>query len=236
MSRPIATRIYDLYGRCYSGFEWLFRKRLARALGAIAFREGDRALDIGVGTGISLEFYPPHVHVTGIDLSAGMLAAAKKKLATGEVRKGCREDATQLLQADALNLPFADKSFDVIFLSHVISTVPDPQRCLDEALRVAREQATIVLVNHFRSPWPVINWVETAIDPICRRLGWRTDLSVEHLLQSSGVEGAEKRRVGTGSMFRIVFLQKRRDGAGGTRVVEMPTPAKRKAELEIGRM
>jgi len=108
MSRPIATRIYDLYGRCYSGVEWLFRKRLAKALGAVSFRDGDRVLDIGIGTGISLEFYPTNVHVTGIDLSAGMLAAARKKLASGEVRQGCREEATQLIQADALNLPFAD--------------------------------------------------------------------------------------------------------------------------------
>jgi len=115
----------------------------------------------------------------------------------------------------------------------VISTVPDPQRCLAEALRVAKEPSVIVLVNHFRSPWPVINWLETAVDPICRRLGWRADLSAEYLLRNSGVEGAEKRRVGTGSMFRIIFLQKRREGV---RVVEMPTVAKRKAELEMGRM
>ena len=233
MSRPISSRIYELYGRCYGGVEWLFRKRLARALGAVNFRDGDRALDIGIGTGISLEFYPAHVHVTGIDLSEGMLAAAKKKLANGEVRVGCRAEMTELIQADALNLPFADNSFDVVFLSHVISTVPDPHRCLSEALRVAGEQATIVLVNHFRSPWPVVNWLETAIDPICRRLGWRADLSVEHLLRSFNVEGAEKRRIGTGSMFRIVFLQKRREGVY---VVEMPRMTKRKAALDMGRV
>ena len=53
-----------------------------------------------------------------------------------------------------------------------------------------------------------------------------------YLRVESGVEGAEKRRVGTGSMFRIVILQKRREGVW---VVQMPRTTKRKAELDVGR-
>src|ERR1035437_8335678 len=98
MSKPIATKSYDLYGRFYGVVEILFRKRLSRALGEVGFGEGDRVLDIGVGTGSSLEFYPGNVHVTGVDLSEGMLAAARKKLASGAVREGGRAEATQLIQ------------------------------------------------------------------------------------------------------------------------------------------
>ena len=226
MAKPIASGIYNLYGRFYGVVEVLFRRRLARAISALPFREGDRVLDVGVGTGLSLEFYPGNVHVTGIDLSAGMLAAARRKLAAGRVRRGCRAEATQLIQADALNLPFAAGSFDVVFLSHVISTVPDPTRCLSEALRVARDGATIVVVNHFRNAWPGINWVETAVDPICRKLGWRSDLSMEEILRPVGVEGLGRVREAKGFLFRIVCLQKRREGV---RVVSLPMPGKRKA-------
>ncbi len=86
-----------------------------------------------------------------------------------------------------------------------------------QALRVARDGASIILVNHFRSRWPVLNWLESAIDPICRRLGWRTDLSLEALLDTANVErGAER---GEGTLFRIVYLKKTRNAA---RVVTLP--------------
>jgi phosphatidylethanolamine/phosphatidyl-N-methylethanolamine N-methyltransferase len=228
MGRPIATKIYDLYGRFYDRAEVLWRKRLAKAIAGVPFRDGDRVLDIGVGTGLSLEFYPSNVHVTGIDLSAGMLHQAQRKLQDRSIRADCRPEDTQLVQGDALNLPFADKAFDVIFLSHVVTTVPDPTRCLTEAFRVASDQATIVLVNHFRNPYPVINWVETAIDPICRKMGWRTDLSMEELLRPAGVEGLHRARDAKGFIFRIVYLQKRR---GVVRLVSLPMPSQRKAEL-----
>jgi phosphatidylethanolamine/phosphatidyl-N-methylethanolamine N-methyltransferase len=228
MGKPIATKIYDLYGRFYDRAEVLWRKRLAKAIAGVPFRDDDRVLDIGVGTGLSLEFYPPNVHVTGIDLSAGMLRQAQRKLQDKTVRGDCRPEATQLIQGDALNLPFADKSFDMILLSHVVTTVPDPTRCLAEAFRVASDQSTIVLVNHFRNPYPVINWVETAIDPICRKLGWRSDLSMEELLRPAGVEGLNRARDAKGFIFRIVYLQKRRDVV---RLVSLPTPAVREAEL-----
>jgi len=233
MGKPIATKIYDLYGRFYGAAEIVFRKRLSKALAAVPFRDGDRVLDIGVGTGLSLEFYPANVHVSGIDLSAGMLRQAQRKLAEKAVRGDCRPEATQLIQGDALNLPFAANSFDVVLLSHVVTTVPDPTRCLSEAFRVARDQATIVLVNHFRNPYPVISWVETAIDPICRKLGWRCDLSMEELLRPAGVSGLERARDAKGFIFRIVYLQKRREGV---RLVSLPMPAEREAELGVGRM
>jgi phosphatidylethanolamine/phosphatidyl-N-methylethanolamine N-methyltransferase len=229
MGKPISSKIYDLYGRFYDGAEIVFRKRLSKALAGVPFRDGNRVLDIGVGTGLSLEFYPSNVHVTGIDLSAGMLRQAQRKLEERSVRADCRSEDTQLIQGDALNLPFASNSFDVILLSHVVTTVPDPTRCLNEAFRVARENATIVLVNHFRNPFPVINWVETAIDPICRKLGWRSDLSMEELLRPVGVEGLERARDAKGFIFRIVYLQKRRDSV---RLVSLPTPIEREAKLD----
>ncbi len=226
MGKPIATKVYDLYGRFYDTFELLFRKRLARAIGAIPFRSGDHVLDVGVGTGLSLEFYPPDVRVTGLDLSPGMLRQARRKLDNATLRADSPRDYTHLIEGDALNLPFPNHSFDGLFLSHVISTVPDCRRCLTEAMRVARDGAYLVLVNHFRSPYPVISWVETAIDPICRKLGWRCDLSLESLLASANVSGNARER--NGFLFPIVYLQKNR---GEVRVVPMPDAEDREAAL-----
>jgi phosphatidylethanolamine/phosphatidyl-N-methylethanolamine N-methyltransferase len=220
MPSAIASRIYDLYGRFYDSFGWLFRHRLARAIDALPFHTGDRVLDVGVGTGLSLAHYPNFVRVTGIDLSAGMLRQAQRKLDCGLIRAGSPRGSTVLVQADAMDLPFTERSFDVVFLSHVISTVADPHRCLTEALRVADDHAWVVLVNHFRSPYPVLGWLENAIDPLCRKLGWRCDLSLAELLAGAQVEDLEEKK-GPASLFRTVFLQKRKTSVC---VVALPAP------------
>jgi phosphatidylethanolamine/phosphatidyl-N-methylethanolamine N-methyltransferase len=228
MGQVIANRVYDVYGRFYDAFEMLFKRRLGRAISSIPLHSGDRVLDVGIGTGLSLEYYPSYVHVTGLDLSPGMLRQAQRKLDEGLVRAYAPRRDTELLQGDALNLPFPDNSFDAVLLSHVVTTVPDPQRCMAEAMRVAREHAYIVLVNHFRSPYPVLSWLETAIDPICRKLGWRSDLSLEQLLESVQATDAGRREVVKGFIFRIAFLQKR---DGKLHLIPIPEPLERQPEL-----
>ena len=208
MSKRISQRVYDLYARCYEGFELLFRRGVGRAIRHMPLRPGDQVLDVGVGTGLSLEFYPQTVDVTGIDLSVGMLAAARKRLEEGKVRVGC-EGRTRLIQGDALNLPFRDGAFDGVFMSHVVATVPDPHRAMREAVRVVRDRGWVVMVNHFQSRYPAVSWVEMAIDPICRPLGWRCDLSLAALL---GPLGVQRPRAAFGWTFQTVFLQKRGDG------------------------
>ncbi len=86
MSGRISNRIYNAYGRFYDIFGFLFTRRLATAIAGMDLREGQRVLDIGIGTGLSLPFYPPRVRVTGIDLSAGMLRQAHAKLLRGRAR------------------------------------------------------------------------------------------------------------------------------------------------------
>jgi len=228
MSRLATTRVYDLYSRFYDGFGVLFRRRLARAISAVPFSPGDRVLDVGVGTGLSLEFYPLFVQLTGIDLSAGMLGQAQRKLERGVIARP--PQSTRLIRADAQALPFGERSFEVVFLSHMISTVPDAGKCLAEAIRVAAEYSYIVIVNHFRSEVPVVSWVESALDPVCRRLGWRSDLSLVELLAGAGVENARdlRRDKGRGMIFKTVFLQKR---GAILRVVPMPVAGVRPGRL-----
>jgi ubiquinone/menaquinone biosynthesis C-methylase UbiE len=78
-------------------------------------------------------FYPPNRgKIVGIDLSAGMLREARKKIR----ERGM--DNTQVFQANALELPFADDTFDHVFISHVITVVSDPYMLVREAQRVCK--------------------------------------------------------------------------------------------------
>jgi len=98
-----------------------------------------------------------------------------------------RRNAT-VIQGNALELPFADNSFDHIFISHVISVVSDPCSLVREAQRVAKPGARIVVLNHFQSTNRFIALIEKWLCPLCTKLGWRSDLAHGDLIRRTGAE------------------------------------------------
>lgn len=183
MQEASTKKIYDIHSLFYDAtFGRLVRRRIAGAIGHMGIKPGDRVLDLGIGTGMSLNFYPRHVGLVGIDLSSGMLREARKKIR----ERGL--DSTIVFQADALHLPFADNSFDHVFISHVISVVSDPYRLMQEAQRVAKPGSRIVIVNHFQSTNRFIALLEQWLCPLCAKLGWRSDLALQDLIRRTGVE------------------------------------------------
>lgn len=184
MQESSTKKIYDIHSVFYDWtFGKLVRRRIAQAISHMNLAAEDRVLDLGVGTGVSLNYYPmDRGRITGVDLSNGMLREARKK-----IREQCRTNA-QVFQADALRLPFADNTFDHVFISHVISVVSDPCRLVREAQRVAKPGSRIVIVNHFQSTNRFIGLIEKWLCPLCTKLGWRSDLALQDLIRQTGVE------------------------------------------------
>ena len=78
------TKIYGGQSRVYDAlFKKIFYPRIKHAIALMDIKPGEKILDVGVGTGLSLSFFPHHCEVTGIDLSAGMLVQARKKVGDG---------------------------------------------------------------------------------------------------------------------------------------------------------
>jgi phosphatidylethanolamine/phosphatidyl-N-methylethanolamine N-methyltransferase len=176
--------IERLYAQCASFYDRICGPMLEagrrEAMHELAFRPGDRILEIGIGTGLTAPLYPPDCTVTGIDVSAEMLREAAKHI--NAESRGARA-RIQLLQMDAANLRFADESFDVLYAAYVISVVPDPLAVLREMHRVCRVGGHIVLLNHFLSDNPFLAKVERMISPLTTsQLGFRTDLDAGRLL------------------------------------------------------
>jgi phosphatidylethanolamine/phosphatidyl-N-methylethanolamine N-methyltransferase len=183
MQESSTKLIYDFHSVFYDAtFGRLVRKRISRAITHMNIADRDVVLYLGIGTGASLPSYPQHGRIIGVDLSSGMLREARKKI---EQRK--MTHAT-VFQADALRLPFGDDTFDHVFISHVISVVSDPYRLVQEAQRVARPGARIVIVNHFQSTNRFLAMLEKWLCPLCTKLGWRSDLALQDLIRRTGVE------------------------------------------------
>src|SRR5512134_3438525 len=188
------SHLYDLF------FGRVFYPRIARVIRSLDLPAGARVLELGVGTGLSLDAYPAHCHVTGIDLAPDMLERAQDKVN----RNGWRH--VTLEQGDALNLHFPDNSFDYVMAFHVVSVVPDPRRMMAEAQRVCRPGGIITLVNHFRSPSPAVARLAQVIDPVTRWLGWTT-LRLADVLDRDALHVERQWKTARRSLFMIVVAR-----------------------------
>ena len=184
MQEASTRKIYDIHSVFYDAtFGRLVKRRIERAINHMNVAPDDLVLDLGIGTGVSLNFYPTdRGRIVGVDLSAGMLREARKKIR----ERGLL--TANVFQANALQLPFADDTFDHVFISHVITVVSDPYVLVREAQRVCKPGARIVIVNHFQSTNRFIGMVEKWLCPLCTKLGWRSDLALQDLIRRTGVE------------------------------------------------
>ncbi len=160
-------------------FGKIFYSRLSHVIKALKLPRGAKVLELGVGTGTSFPAYPVHCEVIGVDLAPDMLAHARTKIRNNGWTH------LKVLKMDALHLDFPDDSFDYIMAFHVVTVVPDPIRMMEEAQRVCRPGGRIVIVNHFTSESPILGGLTEALDPVTRRLGWRTDLKLDPFVRAA---------------------------------------------------
>jgi phosphatidylethanolamine/phosphatidyl-N-methylethanolamine N-methyltransferase len=199
--QPHESRLYYEFSHLYDHiFRRVFYPRIAMVVRSLAIEPGARVLEVGVGTGLSLDAYPTHCHVTGIDLAPDMLEQAQDKVN----RNGWRHIALE--QGDALNLKFPHDSFDYVMAFHVVSVVPDPARMMAEVRRVCRPGGTITIINHFRSPSPRIARFMRAIDPLLRRVGWTT-LRLPDVLDRQSLHIDRQWKTSPRSLFTIVVAR-----------------------------
>ena len=151
-------------------------------------RPAQRILEVGVGTGLSLPYFRSDARVTGIDVSAEMLAKARRRV---ERRKLKQVEA--LLEMDAEKLTFADGAFDAVLALYVASVVPNPARFAAEMRRVCRPGGTIVIVNHFTSENRFMRFIEKRLAPLAGKIGFHADFPLASFLVASGLTVWETR-------------------------------------------
>ena len=192
-------RAYKLYAPAYDFvFDWIFHPGREAAISLLNVRRGQHILEVGIGTGLNLPLYPAHCRITGIDLSEEMLGKAREKvmeLGLGNVT---------LKAMDATVMDFGDDEFDSAVATYTISAVPDPVSVLSEMRRVVKAGGNIVLLNHFRSHKPVIGRFEDLVAPVCTRLGWKSNLPLEPLLEQVGLTPEISTKVNLFNGWRLI--------------------------------
>jgi ubiquinone/menaquinone biosynthesis C-methylase UbiE len=159
----LVREYYDHAARDYdSWMEGFDRFMLGRGRSRMCSRARGRTLEVAIGTGANLPYYPPDTALFGVDLSPEMLAVAEQRAQELELD-------VDLSVGNAERLDFPDEQFETVASTLLLSTVPDPQRAAEEMRRVLRPGGRLLILDFARSPITPVRWVEEALQPLTAR-------------------------------------------------------------------
>jgi phosphatidylethanolamine/phosphatidyl-N-methylethanolamine N-methyltransferase len=189
-------QVAEVYGRWAPVYDIVFGpvfSRGRRAAVNAAERVGGRILEVGVGTGLSLDHYAKSNHIVGVDISEPMLDKARERIKRLQLN-----NVETIAVMDAEQLTFPDASFDVVVAQYVVTAVPNPEKALDEFVRVVRPGGEIILTSRIGAETGLRGTMEKWLMPVTSRLGWRTEFPwarYEHWARKSPVRLLERREL-----------------------------------------
>ena len=179
-----------------------------QTLRRMELKPGNRVLEIGVGTGLSLKLYPSNVKITGIDLSQEMLRQAFQRVA----KLGFTN--VELKKMDAQHLEFADDSFDTSVAMYVASVVPDPAQMVREMVRVTKPGGEIYIVNHFSRKGSFMSGIEKVLSPLRPLLGFEPLFYLDDFLMRTGLRNPDDIPIKPFGYWRLLHMENKKPTNG----------------------
>ncbi|MDX8053671.1 class I SAM-dependent methyltransferase [Lentzea sp. BCCO 10_0798] len=155
-------------------------------------------LEVAIGTGLNLPFYPDGIAVTGLDLSEQMLDLARSRA------QDLGREVT-LRQGTAHALPFDDSSFDTVVCTLGLCAIPDHESAVDEMVRVCAPGGQLILVDHIASSSRLARGVQWVVERITIPLAGEHFLRRPlNLVQARGMDVEQRQRFKLGLVERLV--------------------------------
>lgn len=162
-----------------------------------------KVLEVGVGTGLSLPEYDPHIEITGIDLAPEMLQKARERVKAENLK-----NVAGLYEMDAGNLQFPDNSFDTVVAMYVITVVPEPEKVMRELARVTKPGGQVLLVNHFSQDEGVRGWVERKMAPFADLVGWHSVFETSRVMICDELKLVDRKSLRPWGIFTMMHFVK----------------------------
>jgi len=207
----ITKRRYDRIAPFYDLMETVMERLLFRKWREIVWQTVDTAreiLEIGIGTGKNIAYYPNDAKITAIDLSDRMLVLARKQTEMADIKN------VDLLQMDAQAMAFPDDSFEMVVATFVYCSVPDPVLGLREINRVLRPDGKAVFLEHMYPENPFLGGIFDLLNPIVVRL-WGANINRRTLtnIQKAGLEIQMVKNLTFYGIFKLIIARPRKEGS-----------------------
>ena len=196
-------KVYKRWAPIYDHTFGRFTTEGRRHAVEIINRRPGRVLEVGVGTGLSLQYYTPRMQIVGIDLSVEMLEKARRKVAEDGL-----DNVAGLHEMDAGELEFAPESFDTVVAMYTMTVVPDPAKVMRELQRVCRVGGQVILVNHFSQDDGVRGWVERRMAPFGDKLGWHPVFDMQKVMVCDNLKVLDRQALRPWGLFTMVRFEK----------------------------
>lgn len=165
---------------------------------------GDIVLEIGVGTGKNLPYYPADTTMIAIDLSSKMLSQAHQKSISGNYQVG-------LSQMDAQVLGIKSNTFDTIITTFVFCSIPEPSHALEEIQRVLKSDGRVILLEHMQSKYEAMGKIMDVFDPLVYRFtGPHINRETVRNVRDAGFEVDSIKELDPFGIFRMIYATKQR--------------------------
>jgi len=171
--------IYKIGSSFYDKFfnTGIFLKARKKVFQEIPFKNEQKILYVGIGTGADLELIDfANYDITAIDFSPDMLAIAKSKF---------KHSAINFLEMDAQKLIFEDDTFDYIVASLILSVVPDENKCFQEMIRVLKKDGKILIFDKFALKNQKSTLLKKLFRPFISMIGTDIGRSFEELINQN---------------------------------------------------
>jgi ubiquinone/menaquinone biosynthesis C-methylase UbiE len=197
-----ARRFYQQYAPRYDHeTRYYDRFLLGDGRAQVCSQARGAVLEVAVGTGRNLPFYPPGIRLTGIDLTPAMLAVARARA------RDLGMDV-QLLEGDAQALPLAAASFDTVVCTLALNAIPDDRAAIGEMYRVLRPGGRLLLLGHVASHHRIVRAVQRLLErksvPIAGDYQTRQPLPI---LAAVGFAVERQERSRAGIILRITAVK-----------------------------
>lgn len=162
---------------------------------------GGKVLEVGVGTGKNMPYYPQDSQITAIDLSDKMLARARRRAE----QEGLHMDLPLM---DVQALRFADNTFDSVVASFVFCSVPDPVRGLMEVRRVLKPDGRVVLLEHMRAENGLAGVLMDLLNPFVVRItGANINRYTVENVKKAGLEIEKVKRLSALGIVKLIIAR-----------------------------